>query len=206
MGTLFLDEIADLSPAVQVKLLRVVEERAVRPVGGSEPVQVDVRLLSATWASLPDRVAEGRFREDLLHRVATLVIEVPPLRDRQSDIAALATTLLARLESDVGKKELTSSAMALLVAYPWPGNVRELSSVLCRAAVLGAAQRIEARHVQHALPKLRRTSGCAVGRRQASDLLAEHGGNQSAAARAAGVPRSTFRSWLAADVRTGRPE
>lgn len=197
-GTLFLDEVAELAPAVQVKLLRVVEDGAVRPVGGAEAQQVDVRLVSASWATLSERVRDGSFRNDLYHRLSTVTLKLPPLRARRADIPALGRVLLARLEDEVGAKELGSCALALLGEYSFPGNVRELQAVLYRAAMRSPDLEIRAEHL--VLP----ASGPSVARanpRQAHELLEQHRGNASAAARAAGVPRSTFRAWLAATRR-----
>jgi transcriptional regulator with PAS, ATPase and Fis domain len=193
-GTLFLDEIAELSPAGQVRLLRVVEDGSVRPLGASQPVNVDVRVVSASWAPLDVRVREGRFRVDLFHRLTTVTIHLPPLRKRKSDIPVLARELLTRLESDVGRKRLTSSALARLSAHDWPGNVRELSAVLYRAAMAADGEEIRGVHLE--LPDGVRRAPERPGAEQALSLLQKHG-NVSRAARAAGVPRSTFRSWLA---------
>ena len=196
-GTLFLDEIAELSLQLQVKLLRAVENGEVRPVGAAQPLRVDVRVVSATWASLGERVAEGRFREDLYHRIATLIVETPSLRQRRSDIPALSVALLARIRDEVGDKYLSSAALARLVAYSWPGNVRELASVLYRASVTASCPEIDARQIEAAIPRLGPHKAFALSSSQARALLDENGGNVSAAARAAGVPRSTFRTWLA---------
>ncbi|HEX4337431.1 MAG TPA: sigma 54-interacting transcriptional regulator [Polyangiaceae bacterium] len=195
-GTLFLDEIAELAPSIQVKLLRVVEERQVRAIGSPQLTDVDVRVVSASWAELEERVAEGSFREDLFHRVSTFVIRLPPLRNRKSDIPALSTGLLARIRDEVGPKQLGSAALARLVAHSWPGNVRELASVLYRAAVTSDDEHIEASHVEASLFGPSRTRPRALSEAEASLLLREHSGNVSAAARTAGVARSTFRSWL----------
>jgi DNA-binding NtrC family response regulator len=195
-GTLFLDEIAELSPAVQVKLLRVVEDGQIRPVGGIDVASVDVRIVSASWAPLEECVASGRFREDLYHRISTFVIRVPPLRARKSDISALCRTFLSRLQSEVGDKELTSPAIARLVSYSWPGNVRELGAVLYRAAVSTSGIEIDASHVEGALDRRAKIRPRALSNPEAAALL-ERAGSVSGAARAAGVPRSTFRSWLA---------
>lgn len=195
-GTLFLDEIAELSPAIQVKLLRVVEEKRVRPVGGTRSEDVDVRVVSATWVPLEERVSEGNFREDLYHRIATFVIRVPALRTRKSDIPALGRILLGRLRDELGPKELGSQALAALVRHSWPGNVRELGSVLYRAAAAAPGVEIDVRHVTLALALPTRKKPRALEAEEAQALLNEHGGNVSASARAAGVPRSTFRSWL----------
>jgi DNA-binding NtrC family response regulator len=195
-GTLFLDEIADLELPIQAKLLRIVEDQKVRPVGGAQMRDVDVRVVSATWAPLEDRVATAQFREDLYHRISTFVVRLPPLRARKSDIPALARALLFRIRDEVGEKRLGSSALARLVAHSWPGNVRELASVLYRAAVSTEGEQMEATEVDTALfcPAKARPRALSAG--EATALLDEHDGNVSAASRSAGVPRSTFRSWL----------
>jgi DNA-binding NtrC family response regulator len=195
-GSLFLDEIAELPPSIQVRLLRVVEDGMVRPVGASQMTKVDVRIISASWASLEQRIGEGRFREDLFHRLSTVVIQLPPLRQRKSDIPALATALLIRFRNELGEKTLATAALARLVAHDWPGNVRELGSVLYRAAVASDGARIEPQHLQIGAGS--RVAGVAapITPREAAVLLEKHGGNVSAAARAARVARSTFRSWL----------
>lgn len=195
-GTLFLDEIAELAEPVQVKLLRVVEDGQIRPIGGLETVGVDVRVVSASWVPLEERVASGEFREDLYHRVSTFVLRVPPLRARKSDISALCRVFLARLREDVGEKALTSSALARLVAHSWPGNVRELGSALYRAAVAAPSHEIDASHVEAALDRPAKAKPRALSPPEAA-LLFKQAGSVSEAARAAGVPRSTFRSWLA---------
>jgi len=196
-GTLFLDEVAELSPAAQVKLLRVVEDGAVRPIGGSQPVQVDVRIISASWAPLETRVREGRFRVDLYHRLSTVTITLPPLRQRKSDLPALCRVLLERLSTDVGDKHLSGAALARLLEHAWPGNVRELSAVLYRAGMAAPGSEILAAHVTLPEPPAERRALERASPGRAEALLVENRGNVSAAAKAAGVPRSTFRSWLA---------
>lgn len=195
-GTLFLDEIAELSPTLQVKLLRVVEDGLVRPLGG-DPLRVDVRMISATWARLDVRVMDARFREDLFHRLSTVVIELPPLRDRKTDIPALAAALLQRRESEVGPKRVSTRALARLVECPWPGNVRQLDNVLYRAAVASDGPVIEAEHVDPPRAEGRRIRPSALSPRDALSLLERNRGNVAVSARCAGVPRSTFRAWIA---------
>lgn len=193
-GTLFLDEIAELPLSIQVKLLRVVEDGMVRALGAPHALRVDVRLVSASWAPLDERVVEGRFRADLYHRLATVVVELPPLRQRRSDIAQLSHSLLYRMRKDVGERVLSSAALSRLVEQSWPGNVRELGAVLYRAAA-GCDHEIAARHIDEATRQ-----AAPHARRPAQDaraLLEQCGGNVSRAARSAGVPRSTFRAWLA---------
>ncbi|CAN5243415.1 acetoacetate metabolism transcriptional regulator AtoC [soil metagenome] len=135
-GTLFLDEIGDLPPSMQVKLLRVLQERRIERVGGSEPITIDVRLVSATHRSLEKLVAEGTFREDLYYRLNVIKIELPPLRERPEDIALLANHFVQKYRRP-GSIEPTidPEAMAFLLDAPWPGNVRQLENAIERACV-----------------------------------------------------------------------
>ena len=133
-GTLFLDEIADLPLAMQVKLLRVIQEKTVRPVGSSKEEPVDARILSATHRTLADMVANGDFREDLYYRINVIELHVPALRERGADILALASHILGRLGS--ADARLEESAKTALMQYPFPGNVRELENMLERAVTL----------------------------------------------------------------------
>jgi len=144
-GTIFLDEIGDIAPAVQNKLLRVLQEREIKPVGGDQVVKVDVRVVAATNKDLKAMVARGEFREDLYWRLAVVPIQVPPLRERREDIPLLAAYILARRAGaaktsagDAGRypTRISANAMARLCAYHWPGNIRELENVLSRAAIL----------------------------------------------------------------------
>jgi two-component system response regulator PilR (NtrC family) len=137
-GTLFLDEVADLPLHMQVKLLRVVQEKTVRPVGESREETVDVRILSATHKNLANLVAEGRFREDLYYRINVIELRVPSLRERSSDIAAITDTILGRLgkRMNIDPPQIREDAHRLLQDYPFPGNVRELENILERAVTL----------------------------------------------------------------------
>jgi two-component system nitrogen regulation response regulator NtrX len=139
-GTLFLDEIGDMSLITQAKLLRVLQEGIVTPVGSSEPRPVDVRIVSATSKNLPEEIARGTFREDLYHRINVLTVAVPPLRNRREDIPELAEHFLrlASVENDVKPKRLSPRAVDLLVQMPWQGNVRELRNLMERLVVLVA--------------------------------------------------------------------
>ena len=144
-STLFLDEIADLPSPLQAKMLRVLQEREIRRVGGNESFHVDVRLVAATNKNLADEVAEGRFREDLFYRVNVVTITMPPLRDRRSDIPLLANNALkkfAHLAEGHKQKEISREAMEILVDYPWPGNVRQLESAIERATLLCDGEKI----------------------------------------------------------------
>jgi len=145
-GTLFLDEVADLPLATQVKLLRVLQEKAVRPVGSETEVSIDVRLISATHKRLNQEVAAGRFRDDLFYRINVIDIAVPALRDRREDIPDLALHLLTKIAEENGRapKTLAANALALLCAADFPGNVRQLENVLARAATLTDAGEIQA--------------------------------------------------------------
>jgi len=144
-GTLFLDEVADLPLHMQVKLLRAIQERSVRPVGAQEELRVDVRLLSATHKDLSALVAQGRFRQDLYYRINVIELHVPPLRERPEDIPRLAEHVLSRLAARIGqdKPALSDAAVAALQRQPFPGNVRELENLLERAMTLCEAPVIE---------------------------------------------------------------
>ncbi|MDH5525800.1 MAG: sigma-54 dependent transcriptional regulator [Nitrospirota bacterium] len=136
-GTLFLDEIGELSPAIQVKLLRFLQEKEFERVGGSKTIRVDVRVVAATHRNLKQQLAEGKFREDLYYRLNVISIEMPPLRARREDIPALAEHFLARYGKEMAKPVTMSHAVAdALTRYHWPGNIRELQNVVERAVVL----------------------------------------------------------------------
>src|SRR5689334_18545242 len=186
-GTLFLDEIAELAPDLQVKLLRVLEDGEVRPIGGRVRRKVDVRVLSATWAPLHQRVAEGRFRQDLYQRLAVFVVDVPPLRERRSDLPILADRFLGELAPEVGHRELTAGALAKLAAYGWPGNVRELRNVLYRAAISATGAMLGTKEIAESLEISAAPRRVQVSSEQARAVVESHGGNVSAAARQLGV-------------------
>jgi DNA-binding NtrC family response regulator len=137
-GTLFLDEVGDLPPPLQAKLLRALQDRAIRPVGGAQDVRLDLRVIAATHRDLPDLVKDGRFREDLYYRLAVLPIRLPSLRERPEDIIHLATHFLSRAARRAGKPlaGFDDDARAWLLEHRWPGNVRELENVVERAATL----------------------------------------------------------------------
>ncbi len=144
-GTLFLDEIAELPLHMQVKLLRVIQEKVVRPVGAPAEVPIDVRILSATHKNLAARVEDGRFRHDLYYRINVIALPVPPLRERRDDILPIAEAVLARIAAEQGMAlTLADDARAALAAYPFPGNVRELENVLERAVALADGAQIHA--------------------------------------------------------------
>ncbi len=197
-GDVFLDEIGDLSPAIQLKLLRVLQEKEIERVGAHQPVRVDVRVISATNRDLAQLMAEGRFRADLYYRVAVIPIHLPPLRERREDIPLLVERLVRRLALRTGKDitGVSRPAMDLLASHAWPGNVRELINFLEYAFVLCPGGRIEPEH----LPALRRDvpAGPAAPepdraeRERILDALRRSGGNKAQAARLLGMSRVTL--------------
>lgn len=144
-GTLFLDEVAELPLPMQVKLLRAIQEKAVRPVGASQEVQVDVRILSATHKDIGELASDGRFRHDLYYRINVIELRVPPLRERASDLPQLTSAILDRLADQHGRNapSVSPDAMAELRRYPFPGNVRELENILERALAMADGHSIE---------------------------------------------------------------
>jgi two-component system, NtrC family, response regulator HydG len=152
-GTLFLDEVGELPPAVQVKLLRVLQERRFERVGGEETIEVDVRLISATNRDLKVRAAEGRFREDLYYRLAIVPLSLPPLRARPGDVERLALHFLEKHAARIGRRlaGLEPSALAVLARHGWPGNVRELENAVQQAMVFAEGERIRAQDLPAAL-------------------------------------------------------
>jgi transcriptional regulator with PAS, ATPase and Fis domain len=138
-GTLLLDEIGEMPTALQVKLLRALQEHEVTPVGASAPIRFEARIIAATNKSLETEVAEGRFREDLFYRLNVVEIEVPPLRHRREDIPLLVKHFVSKSAraQNAGEKTVTKEALSALVNYAWPGNVRELENVIERSVILG---------------------------------------------------------------------
>jgi DNA-binding NtrC family response regulator len=147
-GTIFLDEIGDISPKLQVDLLRVLQDRAFYRVGGSQEVRVDVRVVAATHVNLQQAVAEGRFRDDLFYRLNVIEIRIPPLRDRREDIPLLAAHFLERISHELGRdvSEIGECALRVLMDYHWPGNVRELENAVERAVVTCRGRELLAEH------------------------------------------------------------
>jgi DNA-binding NtrC family response regulator len=152
-GTLFLDEIGEISHAVQVKLLRFLQEKTFERVGGNETLRVDVRVIAATHRDLQAEIKKGAFREDLFYRLNVVTVELPPLRERRGDIPALASFFVRRYAAENGKTVDTfaDDALEALLAYGWPGNVRELENVVERAVVLCDGPRIEKKHLPPSL-------------------------------------------------------
>jgi DNA-binding NtrC family response regulator len=220
-GTLFLDEIGELPVTLQVKLLRALQERHIRRVGGTGQIPVDVRVVSATSRNLRDLVQKGQFREELYYRINVIAIELPPLRDRAGDVRLLAHVFLKKY----GQGRISAfddDVLAIFDAYTWPGNVRELQNIVERACALADASTIRTRDlpdymlagrapvspqvsgtITTAVAEVTSTAGLplqearerwmqALESAYLRDLLERHGGNISAAAKAAGIDRKTF--------------
>jgi two-component system NtrC family response regulator len=199
-GTLFLDEIGDLPFALQAKLLRFLEERTVERLGAREAIPVDLRIVAATNQKLEEAIARGTLRLDLYYRINGISITVPPLRERGSDCAALATLFLtrARAQRKTRATAFAPDALAAIEAHRWPGNVRELENRVSRAAIMAESSLISARDLElaeasadEAPPNLRAARQCAE-MQTVRRALALTGGNISAAARMLGVSRQTF--------------
>jgi len=199
-GTIFLDEIANTTPAQQAKLLRVLESRAFERIGSSKTRHVDVRVLAATNAEPAAEVAAGRFREDLLFRLNTIEIRLPPLRQRAEDIPLLAAHFLARHAGRyrAAARRFDDAAMAALLAHPWPGNVRELDHAVERAVLLADGETVRARDLglraagTEGAPRLEDLTLEEVERLLIQKALARHAGNVSEAARLLGLSRSAL--------------
>jgi transcriptional regulator with PAS, ATPase and Fis domain len=205
-GTILLDEIGDLAPALQGKLLRVLQEREVHPIGAPAPVPVDVRVVAATHRDLDALTSEGCFRRDLLYRINVIEIRVPPLRDRPDDLEPLVRHLLDKHGAKLGKPGCTVSAAAMsdLRRHRWPGNVRELENTIERALVLGAGDVIDVADLPDSIRGAPSKPAGVDGRRLA-DIEREHiagtlesvAGNKAAAARVLGLDRKTLYRKLA---------
>jgi DNA-binding NtrC family response regulator len=203
-GTIFLDEIGEMDLAVQVKLLRVLQDKEVFMVGSMRPRKVDVRILAATNMDLPARVQKGSFREDLFFRISVITIEVPPLRERGEDVLLLARHFLQKFaqESNRPAPQLSDNVLQVLSNYSWPGNVRELENVIQRAVVMTEGEIIEVPD----LPANMRFAGTQRERlqRTLAEVEAEHirnvlasvDGNKTLAARILGIDRKTLRGKL----------
>jgi transcriptional regulator with GAF, ATPase, and Fis domain len=224
-GTLFLDEIGDMSPEMQKKLLRVLQNGELRPVGSSRQVRVDIRLLVASNRNLEEMVQAGAFREDLYYRVNVLTIHLPPLRERREDIPLLAEALLGRAAREAGRSPtvLPHDVLALLAAHDWPGNVRELENEMRRILLLGG----DAVRPEHLSPRIRESLGASeaeasgdetplvVGdlpaavarfeRRAIEEALVALEGNKSRAARSLGISRFALQRKLDKYGITGTP-
>ncbi len=202
-GTIFLDEVGDISPAMQARLLRVLQERRIEPLGSVEPMDVDVRVVAATNKGLSRLVRAGRFREDLFYRIRVVHLELPDLRQRREDIPLLVDHLVAKFNRLQGKDiaGVSDEVMARLMEHDYPGNVRELGNIIEQAFVLSRGGLIEPHHLP---PELRPEGPSGAGdwggpmtlaaleRRQIADALRRHKGNRKRTARELGVDTSTL--------------
>lgn len=205
-GSVFLDEVGDLPLDTQAKLLRVLEQREVMPVGGVRPRPIDVRFIAATNRDLEEAVEAGRFRRDLYYRLNGVMLRVPPLRERQEEIEPLAELFVERVSTSIQLAEppiLSDRALELLSGYGWPGNIRELKNVIERAVLLCDAPEIRAEHLP--FDKLSATwsskrpasrGGGDAHRRRILDALDACAGNQTRAAEMLGISRRTLTKWL----------
>jgi DNA-binding NtrC family response regulator len=200
-GTIFLDEVSELPPAIQTKLLRVLEDRRVRPVGSNREVPVDVRILAATNRNLAEEVAAGRFREDLYYRLDVVGLRVPPLRERPEDVPLLARHFMESLAVHLGVPPLPFSRQVLdaLSAYHWPGNARELRNFIERSLILGAfpLDSLAEHDLESEVESAPRGAAggellADVEKRHILAVLEASGGNKTDAARRLGVSRKTL--------------
>jgi transcriptional regulator with PAS, ATPase and Fis domain len=213
-GTVFLDEVGETHPGMQVRLLRVLQDGEIRPLGSSDPRKVDVRIVAATNRDLRKEVEEGRFREDLFYRLRVVEIEIPPLRERRSDIPLLAHTFLDASSQRMGRKltGFTNAAMDRLVSYSWSGNVRELENEIERTAALaGDADTVTvdmlSSHIRGAIPDadpriddlppgmMLNAAVDALKRRMILDALSETG-SKTRAAEQLGIPRQSLQKMM----------
>jgi len=200
-GSLFLDEVTEMSPAMQVKLLRAIQEKEALPIGGTKPVKVDVRFIAASNRNMKDWVAEGRFRQDLYYRLNVVNLHIPPLSARREDIPLLAQHFLDRAAPVMGKSvnTISADALALLKAYDFPGNVRELENIIERGVAICQGDTLDVAHLPDDLRDLtirafRRRDGRVVPldeheREYILWVLEEASGNQTLAAQMLGIDR-----------------
>jgi len=205
-GTLFLDEVGDITPKLQLELLRVLEERKFQRVGGTEPIEVDVRIIAATNRDLKKAVSEGKFREDLFYRLNVIPVILPPLRERREDLPLLVESLLEQLAIELKRPidGISNEAMAAVMVHDWPGNVRELRNVLERGAVVCSGSRLQLADLGMGAAAGQPASSASsavvpasleeVERRHIGAVLEHTGGNVSQAARILGIDRVTLYS------------
>lgn len=197
-GTLFLDEIGDINMKTQVKLLRVLQERSFRRLGGTELIEVDVRLITATNRNLLQLVEEGSFRSDLYYRLNVVNIHLPPLRERKEDIPLLTAHFMAKYNLEFGKKfeRIREEALELMLNYHWAGNVRELENVIERAVVIGQGDEIRSEHLPFCRMDVPVEAECqtleGVERRHIERMLAQQQWNIAKTARVLGIDRTTL--------------
>ena len=195
-GTLFLDDIADISKKTQVDLLRIIQERELRRLGGSQIIKVDVRFIAATNRNLESEVSKGNFREDLYYRLKVITINIPPLRDRKDDIPYLVSNFIENFNAQMGKQILRPSerTMKILMGYNWPGNIRELENVIEHAMVICDQEIIEPQHLPEELIKnrTRMKTLYEMEREYIASVLNTYQWKITQAARVLGLTRSTL--------------
>jgi transcriptional regulator with GAF, ATPase, and Fis domain len=212
-GTIFLDEIGEMSPKLQVKLLRVLQERKVDPVGSTRSIDVDVRVIAATNKDLAEEVKAGRFREDLFYRLQVVPVTLPPLREREGDVELLAQHFLERHAAELNRPELcfSNESLRTLASYNWPGNIRELENLVERIAILSESDEIQAEQLPEylsqvvrlpsspafdmALPQIGVDFNALVDdyeNKLITTALSQTGGNKKAAAKLLGLNRTTL--------------
>lgn len=214
-GTLFLDEIGDLPPAIQVKLLRFLQEKRIKRVGGREEIEVDARVLAATHVDLQQAIRDGKFREDLFFRLAVVVCKLPPLRERGEDVLLLAQDFLKNFGKQNNRENLSfdSSAIKAITMHPWPGNVRELQNRIQRAVIMADKRRITEADLELGFAMHSAAAegvpgggdairfGAVAGLKEAREhveremvalALSRHNGNISAASKDLGISRPTL--------------
>ena len=203
-GTLFLDEIGDVPLALQVKLLRFIQERVIERIGGRKPIAVDTRIVCATHQKLEDMIAAGTFREDLFYRLAEVVVKIPSLAERHGDPVLLAKHFLTRFAREMNPqvRGFTPAALAAINAWPWPGNVRELENRIKRAVIMAEGKLVTAEDLDlpgrdpDPLPVNLKSAREAADRRAIRRALAETEGNVSASAKLLGISRPTLYDLL----------
>ena len=229
-GTIFLDEIADLESSLQVKLLRVIQEKKVQPVGDEKSYEVDVRIIAATHKNLIDEVAKGNFRKDLFYRLAVAIIHIPPLRERGADINYLVGYHMAKINEEFaqqpcynGPKKIAANAQIILRNYHWPGNVRELENTLKRAALWSPGSTIKKQDILDSIVTIKSEADSdllnqqlgphlninkiidGVAKHYLSRALRESGGNKTMASKLIGLPNhQTFTNWMKKHKVTGQ--
>jgi DNA-binding NtrC family response regulator len=211
-GTIFLDEISNISPPTQSKLLRVIQEREIKPIGSNDTVKVDVRIIAATNRDLKKLVASGSFREDLYYRIAVIPLEIPPLRERKEDIPLLVSHFSEKYARENRKpvKQISAKALALLTEYDWPGNVRELENVIERAVLISDTEEIDETFLPFEVRSLKEESSPSrlslkgeihrvkggVEIEAIKKALAISGGNKTLTAKKLGISRSSLYNKL----------
>jgi len=203
-GTLFLDEITEMSPTMQVKFLRVLQEKEFIRLGGTEPIKVDVRIIAATNRDIKKEIEKGKFREDLYYRLNVISFTLPPLCQRKEDIPLLCYYFLNKYAKEMNKevKEISEEAMELLLSYDYPGNVRELENIIARAVALTNSSKIELSHLPEDFKRFKiftfrkKNSPLPTLEEQEKEyikmVLKEVGGNKTLAAQILGIDRATL--------------